>query len=116
MTSDTLEFSQDSSNITGTPRNFDLHQFLNRLNIAEVTSRSGYVVHPICQQNNLGPVTILTQLLNATMDVSDHTVSVDNAFPVKSEYNTKHTVRAGVLRAHIEDQLVGVESLTDSPW
>ncbi len=49
------------------------------------------------------------------MDIADDAVGVDDSLTVETQYNPQDAVRAGVLGPHVEDQLVGVEGLTNAP-
>ena len=50
------------------------------------------------------------------MDIADHAVGIDDPFPIQAQDHPQHPVGARMLRSQVEDELVRVEGLTDSPW
>ena len=52
---------------------------------------------------------MLGNLLHSAMQVADHAFGAQNLFAVEFEDDAQHAVSGGVLRAHIDDELVGIE-------
>ena len=91
------------------PRHLELEQLLHRLAVAEVGCRRRNVVHAIRQQDDLRPVAVLAELLDAAMEVAHDDVGVDHLLAVEAQHHAQDAVRARMLRPHVEHQLVGVE-------
>ena len=50
---------------------------------------------------------VFRMLLETSMQVTDMRDNVDNHFPIDNELEAQHTVRGRVLRAHVDDHLLG---------
>ena len=109
MTGDPLELGEDGADVSRPPGHLHLHQLLDRLAVALVVRGGRDVVHPVGQQDDLGPVPVLGQLLDAPMDVPHDYIGVDDPFAVESQDHPQHPMGAGMLWAHVDDELVGVE-------
>ena len=109
VTRNALELGQNGTDIPGPPRHLHFHQFLDRLAIAEVVGGRRDVIHSIGQQNDLRPVPILAELLDTAMDVAHDDVDILHPLTVEPQHQTQHSMRTGMLRAHVEHELVGIE-------
>ena len=109
MTGDPLELGEDGADVSRPPGHLHLHELLDRLAVALVVRGGRDVVHPVGQQDDLGPVPVLGQLLDTPMDVAYDHIGVDDPFAVESQDHPQHPMGARVLRAHVDDELVGVE-------
>ena len=106
---DPLQLAEDRAHVARAPRHLDRHQLLDGLAVADVVGRRRDVVHPVGQQDDLRPVAVLAQLLDAAVQVADDDVGVDDLLAVEAQHHAQHAVRARMLRAHVDHQLVGVE-------
>ena len=106
---DSLQLAQNRPHVPRAPRHFDRHQLLDGLAVADIVRGRCHVVHPIGEQDDLRPVAILAQLLDAAVQVADHDVAVDDVLAVQPQDDAQHAVRARMLRPHVEHQLIGVE-------
>ena len=106
---DALQLREDRAEVPRPARHLDLHQLLDRLDVAEVVRGGRDVVHAVGEEHDVRPVAVLAQLLDAAMDVADHAVRIDDALAVEAQHDPQHAVRAGVLGPHVDHQLVGVE-------
>jgi len=106
---DALQLAQDGADVARTPRDLDRHQLLDRLAVADVVGGGRDVVHPVGEQDDLRPVAVLAELFDAAMQIPDHDVGVDHLLAIQAQHHAEHTVRARVLRAHVDHELVGVE-------
>jgi len=52
---------------------------------------------------------MLANLLYAAMQISDHALEAENFFAIKAQNHAQHAVRRRMLRAHIDDQFVGIK-------
>ena len=109
VTRDALQLAEDRPDVAGAPRHFELEQLLHRLAVADVARGSRHVIHAVRQQDDLRPVAVLAQLLDAAMEISHHDVRVDDLFAVEAQHHAQHAVRAGMLRPHVDHELVRVE-------
>jgi hypothetical protein len=106
---DPLQLAEDRPHVARAARHLDPHHLLDRLAVADVARRGGHVVHAVGQQDDLRPVAVLAELLDATVQVADHDVAVHDLLAVEPQHHAQHAVRARMLRAHVDHQLVGVE-------
>ena len=109
MAGDPLQLGENGADVAGPARDLNLHQLLDRLDVAEIARGGRHVVHAVGEQHDLGPVPVLAELLDAPVDVADDAVGLDDALAVQPEHHAEHPVGAGVLRPHVENELVGVE-------
>src|SRR5258706_6958833 len=109
MAGNPLQLAENRADVPRAARHLDLEQLLDRLAVADVARRSGHVIHAIGEQDDLGPVAVFAQLLDAAVQVAHHHVRVDDLFAVQPQYDPQHAVRAGMLRTHVEHEFAGVE-------
>ena len=106
---DPLQLGEDRPDVARAPGHLERHQLLDGLAVAEVVAGRGDVVHPIGDEDDLHPVALLAQLLDAAMQVADHHVGADHPFTVEAQDDPEHPVSAGVLRTHVDDELARLE-------
>ena len=106
---DPLQLAENRAHVARAPRHLDRHQLLDRLAVADVAGRGGDVVHPVGQQDDLRPVAVLAQLLDAAVQIADDDVGVDDLLAVEPQHDAQHAVRARMLRAHVDHEFVGIE-------
>ncbi len=106
---DALQLAEHRAHVPRAPRHLDRHQLLDRLAVADVVGRGRDVVHPVGEQDDLRPVAVLAQLLDAAVQVADDDVRVDDLLAVESQHHPEHAVRARMLRTHVDHEFVGVE-------
>ncbi len=106
---DPLQLAEDRPDVARAARHLERHQLLDRLAVADVVGGRRDVVHAVGQQDDLRPVAVLAQLLDAAMEIADDDVGVDDLLAVETQHHAQHAVRAGMLRAHVDHELVGVE-------
>ena len=104
-----LELAENRPHVARAARHLDRHQLLDRLAVADVVGRGRHVVHPVGQQDDLRPVAVLAQFLDAAVEVADHDLGVDDLLAIEPQHDPQHAVRARMLRPHVDHQLVGVE-------
>ncbi len=109
MARDPLQLAQDRPHVPRAARHLDRHQLLDRFAVADVVGGRRDVVHPIGQQDDLRPVPVLAQLLDAAVQIADHDVGVDDLLAVQAQHHAQHAMRARMLRAHVDHELVRVE-------
>jgi len=52
---------------------------------------------------------MLANLLDAAVQITNHAFQAENFFSIETKNNAQHAVRGGMLRAHINNQLVGIK-------
>ena len=104
-----LQLAERHADVARAPRHLELHQLLDRLAVADVVGRRRDVVHAVGQQDDLRPVAVLAELLDAAMQVADDDLGVDHLLAIEAQHHAQHAVRAGMLRSHVDDQLFRVE-------
>ena len=90
-------------------RRFDVQQLLHRLAVAQAVRDRRHVVHAVHVGIEHGVGAVLGDLLHAAMQVADDALGAQNFFAVELQDDAQHAVRGGVLRAHVDDEFVGVE-------
>ena len=90
-------------------RGFHVQQLLYRFAIAQAVRNRGYVVHAIHVGIEHGVGAVLGDLLHPAMQIADHAFGAQNFFAVELQDDAQHAVSGGMLRAHVDDELVGIE-------
>ena len=90
-------------------RRFDVQQLFYRFAVAQAVRDRGDVVHAIHVGIEHGVGAVLGNLLHSAMEVADHAFGAQNFFAVELEDDAQHAVGGGMLRAHVDDELVGIE-------
>ena len=90
-------------------RSFHVQQLLDRFAVAQAVRDRRHVVHAIHVGIEHGVGAVLGDLLHAAMQVADHAFGAQNFFAVQLQDDAQHAVRGRVLRAHVDDELVGIE-------
>ena len=90
-------------------RSFHVEQLFHRFAIAQAVRDRRDVVHAIHVGIEHGVGAVLGNLLHPAMEVADHALGAQNFFAVELQDDAQHAVGGGVLRAHVDDELVGIE-------
>jgi hypothetical protein len=83
--------------------------FFDGFAIAQTIGYRGDVVHAVERRNKLTEGLVLAQFLHAAMEVADHTLCIDDAFPIQLQFDLKHSVRRRMLRPHADCQFTCVK-------
>ena len=92
-------------------RDLDPHELLDGQRVAERVAHGGHVVHAVGVGDDAGVVDVLGVLLEAAVQVADVRPRRAHDLAVGAQLEAQHAVGGRVLRAHVEDHLVGVEVL-----
>jgi hypothetical protein len=106
---DPLQLAHDGAQIAGATGHLDRHQLLDGLAIADVVRRCGDVIHAIGEQHDLRPVPALAEFLDPAMQIPDHDIAAHHPLAIETQHDPQHAMRAGVLRPHVDHELVGIE-------
>ncbi len=70
---------------------------------------AGQVVHPVGVGNPLPRREVLADLLGAAVQIADVRRDFADDLAVGPQHQAQHAVRAGVLRPHVDEHLVGAD-------
>ena len=85
------------------------HQLLDGQGIAEVVAHARQVVEPVGEREVHQERVPLADLLVVAVHVAHDRLEADDRLAVDPQVHPEDAVRAGVLRAHADDELVGVQ-------
>ena len=74
---------------------------------AEIHVHAGQVIHPIGVRNPLSRSEVLADLFGAAVQIADVGRDFGDHLAVGPQHQPQHAVRAGMLRAHVDQHLVG---------
>ena len=84
-----------------------LDELFDRQRQAEIHVHPGQVVHAVGVGNPLRRREVLADLLGAAVQVADVRRHLVHDFAVGPQQQAQHAVRAGMLRAHVDQHFVG---------
>ena len=90
-------------------RNLHADQLFDGQRHAEIHVHPGQVVHAVRVRDPLNRRQVLTDLLGTAVQVAQMRCDLVNDFPVRPEEQAQHAVRAGMLRPHVDEHLVGAD-------
>ena len=90
-------------------------QLLHGHRPAEVHVHAGQVVHPVGVGDPLARRHVLADLLGASVQIADVRLGHRHDLAVGAQHQTQDPVRAGVLRPHVDEHLVGANVKLDDP-
>ena len=70
---------------------------------------AGEVVHPVRVRDELDRRDVLADLLGAAVQVAEVRRDLGDDLAVGAQHEPQHAVRAGVLRPHVDEHLVGAD-------
>ena len=109
VTGQAVQLGENDANVLGAARSFYIEQFFNRFAVAQAIRHRRHIVHAIHVGIEHGVGAMLGDLFHSAMEIANHALGAQNFFAVQLENHAQHAVRGGVLRAHIDDELVGIE-------
>ena len=80
--------------------------FSTRQRPAEIHVHPGQIVHPVGVRNPLPRREVLADLFGAAMQIADVRRHFGDDLAVGPQHQPQHAVRAGMLRAHVDEHLV----------
>ena len=84
-------------------------ELLDGQRVAEVHVHPGQVVHPVGVRDELDRRDVLADLLGAAVQVAEVRRDLGDDLAVGAQHEPQHAVRAGVLRPHVDEHLVGAD-------
>ena len=110
---DPVQLRQDGADILGSRRSLHVEQFFHRLAIAEPVGNRSHIVHAVHVRGKLDVGPVFGNLFHAAMQITDDAFGPQHLFAVQLQDGPENSVGGGVLRAHVDDDLVGVQ---ESGW
>jgi hypothetical protein len=104
-----LEFGENGANYFCASWSFGIEQFFDCFTVAEAVADCGDIVHAIDIGRKLLIGPILGDFFDAAMEIADHALGAADALAIEFEFDAQYAVGGGMLRAHVEDELVGAE-------
>ncbi len=104
-----VEFSEDHAHMLGARRRFHIQQLLYCLAVAQPIRDRGYVIHAVHIRIEHRISAVLADLLDAAVQISNYAFEAKNLFAVKPQNHAQHAVGRRMLRAHIDDEFVGIK-------
>ena len=108
---DAVELADDDADELRAPRGPYAGQLLDRHDVAPLAVHAGDVLGAVRVRDVLEVGALLGDLLVAAVQVADHRDDVLDELAVQGDHEAQHAVRAGVLRAHVDDDLVELETV-----
>ena len=110
---DPAQLGDDDADVLGALRHFEAGQALDRQGVRPVGGHRREVVHPVGQDGALDVGAGLAELLGGAVEVAHDRLDADDGLAVELHDEAEHPVGAGVLRPHVEGQLVWGIGLQD---
>ena len=107
MREDPVQLGQQGARPRGALRHRDAQHPLGGQDDAQLVAECRKPVVPVGQHDDLPVVADLEQLLGAAVHVADDRLGRDDALAVEHQPQPQHAVRRGMLRADVEDHLLG---------
>ncbi len=109
MAGQPVQFGQDHANVLGAARGFHIQQLFYRFAVAQAVRHRRHVIHAIHVRIEHGVGAVLGDFLHSAMEVADHALGAQNLFAVQLQDDAQHAVGGRMLRAHVDDEFVGIE-------
>ena len=108
---DAIHFSDDDADDTGLFRDFlrVIAELLDRQRVSEIHVHPRQIIHAIGVGDELDGSDVLADLLGAAVQITEVGGHLGNDLAVGPQHQAQNAVRAGVLRTHIDQHLVGAD-------
>ena len=107
---DAVELGHDHADDFGAARGPDAGELLDRHDVAPLAVHAGDVLGAVDDRDVLVVGALLGDLLFAAMQVADHRDDVFDELAVEGDDEAQHAVRRGMLRPHVDDDLVEAQA------
>ncbi|OQA95061.1 MAG: hypothetical protein BWY25_02581 [Chloroflexi bacterium ADurb.Bin222] len=108
---DARQFGHDDAEVLRPFGDFPAKQFFQRQAVSQAVCHPVDIIQAIREGEVLQPGVALADLLVIAMQISKNRLEVLYRLPVEPRHHTKDAVRAGMVRAEIDDQLFRAEGL-----
>jgi hypothetical protein len=109
MAGDAIQLGDDDPHGFYLVVHLDAHQLLNSQSVTQAVIHGSNVVHAVGVRNHPGIVHVLRMLFETAMEIPDVRSDLLYHLAVRLELQSQHTMRAGMLRPHVEDHLLAFE-------
>ncbi len=106
MTGYALQLRQNGANHSRARRRFHDQQLFNGFAVAQPVADRSDIVHAVYIGSELLIRPVLGDLLYAAVQIPDHAFGADDAFAVQLELHAQNAMRGGMLRTHVQDELI----------
>ena len=106
---DAVQFGEDDADMLGARRRFHVEKFFDRLAVAQTVRDRGHVIHAVDIRIEHRISAVLANFLDAAVQIADDALEAQNFFAIEPQNDAQHAVRGGMLRAHVDDELVGIK-------
>ena len=106
---DAVQLGEDHADILGARRSFDIEQLLDCLAVAQPIRDRGHIIHAVDVRIEHRIGAVFADLFHAAVQVADDAFQAKNFFAVEPQNHAQHAMRGGMLRAHIDDEFIGIQ-------
>src|SRR5215472_2931250 len=106
---DALQFGENGANDLGARRRFGTEKFFDRLAVAQAVADCGDVIHTVDVRSKLLVGPVFGDFFDAAVKIAYDALGATDAFSVKFQLDAQHAMCRRMLRAHVDDKLVGAE-------
>src|SRR5579864_8241335 len=101
-----VQFRENYADVFRARRSFDVEKFLDCLAVAQSIRDRSHVIHAVHVWIEHGVGAVLGNFFYSAVEVAYYALSAKDLLAVELEDYTQHSVGRGVLRAHINDELI----------
>ena len=90
------------------------HELFHRQHVGQLLVHGAQVIHAVDVGDHLRVRHLLRVFLEAAVQVAEVRRNMLHQLPVGNDFEPQHAVRAGVLRPHLQDQVIALPLVTDA--
>ena len=105
------QLGDDHADVFGAFGDGDLHQFFDGEGVAEVVGHRVEVIEAVGEWHVQQECVAFADLVVVAMQIAQHGFEPGDRFAVEGHHCAEDAVRGGVVRSHVDDDTVGVESV-----
>ncbi len=109
MAGQAIQLGENYANVLRARRGFDVQKLFDRFAVAQAVRDRGHIIHAVDVWIEHGVGAVLGNFFYSAVEIADHALGAQNLLAVQLQDYTQYPVGRGMLRAHINDELVAVE-------
>ncbi len=109
MTKNAVELHEDDAYDLAPLRHLDAHELFYGHHVRAVVDQRREIVHSVRKRDDLIPRPVLTELLEGRVQVADVRDDACHRFAIELTDKPKNAMRRRVLRANVDEHLLGAE-------